>query len=114
MIDQLNILHAVRLVGKVKDYHQVPDYFNIADVFISLSSCDSTPDTLLEAMASGVPPICADLPPINEWIKNGENGFIVAQRDHDDTGLRIIELLENPSLRERFAKRNISKVPRGK
>lgn len=110
LINQLNISYAVRLVGNVKDYSKVPEYFNMSDVFVSLSSCDTVPNSLLEAMASGIPPVCAQLPPINEWIKNGVNGFVVPQRDPDTTALSIIKLLKNPSLREQFSKLNLHKV----
>lgn len=109
LIDRLNIIQAVRLVGHV-NYSKVPGYFNIADVFVSLSSCDTVPNSLLEAMASGIPPVCAELPPINEWIRDGENGFVVPQRDPDATASGIIKLLEDPSLRERFSKVNLRKV----
>lgn len=110
LIIQLKISHAVRLIGTVKDYSKVPEYFNMSDVFVSLSSCDTIPNSLLEAMASGIPPVCAELPPIIEWITNGENGFIVPQRDADATALSIIKLLENPSLRDRFSKINLKMV----
>ncbi len=110
LINQLNISYAVRLVGNVKDYSKVPEYFNMSDVFVSLSSCDTVPNSLLEAMASGVPAICAELQPINEWITNGENGLVVPQRDPDVTASSILKLLENPSLREQFSKVNLHKI----
>ena len=109
LINQLDVGNSVKLIGKV-DYSMVPQYFNMSDVFVSLSSCDTVPNSLLEAMASCVPPVCADLPPINEWIKNGENGFVVAQRDPDATARSIIKLLLNPSLREEFSRINVIKV----
>lgn len=109
LINKLDVGNAVKLVGKV-DYSKVPQYFNMSDVFVSLSSCDTVPNSLLEAMASGVPPVCAELPPINEWIKNGTNGFIVPPRNPDATAKSIIELLKNPSMRKRFSEINVHKV----
>ncbi len=46
-------------------------------VYVSVSRSDSTSVSLLEAMACGVPPVVTDIPANREWIKDGENGFLV-------------------------------------
>lgn len=109
LIDKLAVGHAVRLAGKV-NHDEMPMYYNMADVLVSVSSCDTTPTSLLEAMASGTPPVTADLKPVNETVKDGWNGFIVPQRDPGATAKAIIELLKNRNLRRLFAERNLSLV----
>ncbi len=109
LIDGLGVRHAVRLAGKV-NHDEMPKYYNTADVFVSISSCDTTPTSLLESMASGTPPVVAFLKPINETIKDGWNGFVVPQRDPGSTAKAIIRLLENQKLSRLFAGRNLSLV----
>ena len=80
-------------LGKI-DYIDLPKYFNNnADLFISISSNDSAPMSLLEAMACGVPPVIADHTAVNELVKDGWNGYVVPQRDPKATAQAIIKLL---------------------
>ena len=55
--------------------------FGRAEVSVSITDQDGTPNSLLEAMAAGAVPVCSDLPSIREWIEHGSNGFIAAFDD---------------------------------
>ncbi|MFH1776622.1 MAG: glycosyltransferase family 4 protein [Candidatus Omnitrophota bacterium] len=109
LFEQLKIEPAVRFLGRIDD-KDLPEYLNIADVFISVSSCDSAPMSLLEAMACGVAPITAELDPVNELVKDGWNGFIVPQRDPEATAAAMIKLLADEKTRKIFAQRNLEWV----
>jgi phosphatidylinositol alpha-1,6-mannosyltransferase len=109
LVDNLNIGDAIRFLGKI-EYYEMPKYFNIADVFISISSKDSAPMSLLEAMACGVPPVTADHPAVNELVKDGWNGYVVPQRNHEATAQAIIKLFEDEKMRKLFAERNLKWV----
>jgi glycosyltransferase involved in cell wall biosynthesis len=50
--------------------------FHRAEVNVSITDHDGTPNSLLEAMAAGAVPVCGDLPSIREWIRPGRNGFL--------------------------------------
>jgi glycosyltransferase involved in cell wall biosynthesis len=50
--------------------------FGRAEVSVSITNHDGTPNSLLEAMAAGTIPVCGDLPSIREWIEHGKNGFV--------------------------------------
>lgn len=105
----LKIESAVRFLGR-EDYTELPKYFNTADVFVSISSNDSAPMSLLEAMACGVPPVIADHPAVNELVKDGWNGCVVPQRNPQATAQAIIKLLDDENTRKLFAKRNLQWV----
>ena len=55
---------------------EVISLFRRAEVSVSITDQDGTPNTLLEAMAAGAVPVCGDLPSIREWIEPGRNGFL--------------------------------------
>jgi glycosyltransferase involved in cell wall biosynthesis len=55
--------------------------FRRAQVSVSITDQDGTPNSLLEAMAAGAIPVCGDLPSIREWIEPGRNGFLAAFND---------------------------------
>ncbi|MHB2027001.1 MAG: glycosyltransferase family 4 protein [Elusimicrobiota bacterium] len=89
----------VRLLGWRKD---VAEILAVSDIFTLTSLWEGLPRALLEAMASGVAPVCYAVDGISEIIRNGENGFSAAPRDIETLSSRIIELLKNDDLRNRI------------
>lgn len=83
-----------RWIAKIA-WEEMPDYYNSADVMVSISSNDSLPNCMLEAMACGVPVIMGDIPQLQEWIVDGENGYFVPVRDPEILAERIIAVLQN-------------------
>jgi glycosyltransferase involved in cell wall biosynthesis len=55
--------------------------FHRAEVNVSITDHDGTPNSLLEAMAAGAIPVCGDIPSIREWIQPGRNGFLADPSD---------------------------------
>lgn len=53
----------------------VKDYLNAADVFLSSSLAEGLPNTVLEAMASGLPCILSDIPPHRELLEEDDAFF---------------------------------------
>lgn len=80
--------------------------FARAQVSVSISSHDGTPNTLLEAMAAGCLPICGDLPSIREWITPGENGLLVNPQDPKALAEAILLALTSPQLQSSAARLN--------
>lgn len=107
LVDQLGLNEAVRFVGTV-DYSEMPKYYTVADIFVSVPSFDATAVSLLEAMACGLSPVISDLDSPKEWVRNGENGYVVPVREPEALAEAIIRLLNDESTRNLFAERNIA------
>lgn len=67
-------------------------------VYIGLSISDAISTSLLEAIVMGAFPIQSDTSCANEWIKNGESGFIVPAEDPEVISQAIREAVLNDSL----------------
>jgi len=67
---------------------------------------------LLEAMATGLPPVSTDLTGIPEIIDHNVNGFIVPPGDVDVLANGLDRLLRSPALRERLGVAARQKVER--
>jgi glycosyltransferase involved in cell wall biosynthesis len=80
--------------------------FRRAQVSVSPSTHDGTPNTLLEAMACGCTPVAGDLESIREWIDDGVNGLLADPRSPDHLAQKILRALGNPDLRSRAAAHN--------
>ena len=55
-----------------------------------------------EAVAAGAPVVMTDVAPAGEAIKDGENGYVVPVGDYNLLAERIVNLLSNAPLREKF------------
>ncbi len=77
--------------------------YSNADVYISLSSHDGTPNSFLEAIACGCFPVVGDIASLREWIDHGKNGWLVEPRDARAAADAVINVLRDKDLRERAA-----------
>jgi glycosyltransferase involved in cell wall biosynthesis len=82
------------------------------DVVVSIADSDSTPASLLEAMASSRPLVGGWCPSIDEWIQPGEGAEMVETRDEDGLAAALLRLLRDPELRDRYGERNAALVRR--
>jgi glycosyltransferase involved in cell wall biosynthesis len=72
-----------------------------ADVFVLTSLWEGLPRALVEAMKSGVVPVCYATDGVKDLIRDGENGFLVPQGDVSALAGRVGELLQDAALRKR-------------
>lgn len=89
---ELGVEKNLRWDGQVP-WEEMPRYYNASDVVISISSRDSLPNCMMEALSCGTPVIMGDIPQIREWISDGENGFLVPPRDANTLSRKIMEVL---------------------
>lgn len=80
--------------------------YRAAQVCVSLAEHDGTPNTLLEAMASGCLPVAGDLESIREWIADGENGLLVDPADEVAFSDAVVRAFADEALRKRAEERN--------
>ena len=94
------------LTGKLANPYT---YLKKADLLFHPSLVESQGLTILEAMALEIPVICVESAGPREFIKNGENGFII-KNDIKEASERIKLLGRDTQLRESFIKRGILTV----
>jgi glycosyltransferase involved in cell wall biosynthesis len=108
-VQRLGIGQQVNLMPKLSA-GQLAEVYRAAQVLVSPSTHDGTPNSLLEAIACGVFPVCGDLESIREWIKPGENGLLVDAGDADAVAAAIVAALQDGDLRTRAARVNAGLV----
>lgn len=74
------------------------------EVYAYSSDYEGMPNSLLEAMAMGMPVVSTDCPcgGPREVIQDGENGFLIPVGDEDALADRICRLIEDKDLARRF------------
>lgn len=102
---RLGVGRSVRLLPRLQA-EEMAALFRRADVSVSPSEHDGTPNSLLEAMASGSFPVVGDLVSIREWIEPGGNGLLIDPSQPESLAQAVIEAFANPSLRKQAAEAN--------
>jgi glycosyltransferase involved in cell wall biosynthesis len=96
-IVQLNLSDQLSLVGLQE---KVEMYLWNADLYIHSAITEGFGLTLIEAMACGLPVVCTDAKGNRDLIQEGENGFMVGERDPKLLADKIELLLKNDNLRQ--------------
>jgi glycosyltransferase involved in cell wall biosynthesis len=104
-VKKLNINASVTFLGRVP-HEEMPNLLSQADIYVSTSLHDGTSVSLLEAMGSGAFPVVTDIPANQEWIMNGENGFLVDPNREEFLARKIIDAIRDKRLLEEGCKRN--------
>jgi glycosyltransferase involved in cell wall biosynthesis len=74
----------------------LPQFLSQADIFIFASSCENLPNTLIEAMAAGLPIACSNRGPMPEVL--GDAGLYFDPEDSESIALSIKTIAINPEL----------------
>ena len=78
IIHEEGIASFVWLAG---ERHDIPDLLRSLDLFVLPSEAEGISNTILEAMASGVPVIATDVGGNSELVKHGVTGYLVPSKD---------------------------------
>jgi glycosyltransferase involved in cell wall biosynthesis len=89
---------------------ELPSVNASADFAVSLADVDSSPASLLETMASGIPLVVGRAPSMEEWIQQGQGGEVVERRDVETVAAAIVRLARDPALRRGYGERNLREV----
>ena len=92
VVDQLPM--KAHPLGYVNDEQRIVDVYNAADVFVLPSLSENLPNTIMEAMACGVPCVAFRVGGIPEEIDHLKNGYVAAYRDAADLAKGIEWVLQ--------------------
>ncbi|MBN2007924.1 glycosyltransferase family 4 protein [candidate division KSB1 bacterium] len=103
----LNLSDVVTFAGFQSD---VAPYYAAADIFVMPSYRETFGLVLLEAMACGTAVIATDDGAPPEILKHGEYGKLVPPKSSAAITRAILEFIEQPDMRQRFAEQGIHYV----
>ncbi len=108
---RLNVLSKIRFIETIPNL-EMPSYYNLSNVVISIPSFDGMPQSLYEGMACGSFHILGDLPQYKELIANKKNGLLVSVGDSEKLAWAMRWVVDNPEIVNEAAKINREKVQR--
>lgn len=104
----VKLIHSLALQDKVflmGFSHQVYEKMVDAAMYVSSSNYEGISNSMLEALAMGVPTVCTDCPcgGARMFIKNEENGILIPVGDTDALYRAMKKVLDNPEFSKKLS-----------
>jgi glycosyltransferase involved in cell wall biosynthesis len=98
---QLGVSEGVTFSGRI-DNAQIPTLYRSASVFVNPSRVDNMPNSILEALASGVPVVSTNVGGVPYVVEHERTALLVPPADPSAMAAAIVWLLHEPALRLRL------------
>lgn len=93
----------VKFLGLMK-HDAVAEYYSNADAFVLPSLNEGMSNTMLEALAAGLPIVATNTGGTKELVKNGENGFIAETKNAKDLAEKIGKIIKDREMCQRMGR----------
>ena len=102
LVRHMPISDRVHFTGFV-DYKNIPAYLTSADIFVTASVSEVHPLSVIEAMGAGLPILGIESPGVGDTVNDGEDGFVVKEKDIAAFTAKMIRLASDADLREKMS-----------
>lgn len=102
-VQDLNLTDVVRFIGFV-EHDKLPDIYVDANVYVSASLNEGMSNTLLEALAAGLPIIATNTGGTFETVKEGINGYVIDMESAQDIADKVEILFNDYELEKKMSK----------
>ena len=93
----------VKVLGYVADDRMMALVYSSADVIVLPSIVENLPNSVLEAMACGIPAVAYDTGGMKDAVRHMDTGYLARYRDVQDLANGITYLLNDDQLRTRLS-----------
>lgn len=107
-VAELGLGRRVRFVGAL-GHADMPAFYTLAEVMVSVPFSDGLPQSLFEAMACETPAVVGRLPAYDEVARDGEH-VLAAELEPGAIAAAIVRLLEDPALARRLTRASLARV----
>lgn len=105
MVEKLELGNHVKFLGIIP-HNELPALYSQADIFVLPSLNEGMSNTVLEALASGLPIVATDTGGTRELLSGGDNGFIVKMKNSEDLMIKIGRIMRDGDLQKRMSQRS--------
>lgn len=111
LVDRLGLSGSVRFAGRL-DRDSMAELYRSADIVLNPSLADNMPNSVLEAMACGVPVVSTDVGGIPFMVQQEVTALLVPPRGVEAMAAAAVRLLDDPLLYARLVDAALLEVER--
>tara|TARA_R110002126_G_scaffold10245_16_gene46498 strand:+ start:1425 stop:2561 length:1137 start_codon:yes stop_codon:yes gene_type:complete len=111
LVQQLKLTNAVHFAGRLSS-EQMAELYRSADLMLNSSLVDNSPNSLIEALACGVPIISSDVGGISQLVSHGKDALLFNAGDHQAMYQQALTLLQTPQLRQQLIQNGLQNSQR--
>lgn len=108
-VERLGLRDTVELAGEIAD---VPGLLGGTDVYVQPSFQEGLPNSVLEAMAAGLPIVATRVSGNEDLVTDGDNGVLVPPGSPADLAAALRRLIDDPALARRMGERSRARAER--
>ncbi len=108
---ELGLGDCVAFVGRL-NRDEMADLYRQASVMLNPSLTDNTPNSVLEAWASGVPVVSTNVGGVPFLVTDGADGLLVPPRQPEAMGVAALRVLREPGLRDQLKQQGLAQAQR--
>lgn len=108
-VEMLGLGDRVAMTGYAS-YEEAPGVYRRGDLFVSPTYSEGFSNTILEAMASGLPIVSTRAVGVVDCLEDGVNGLLVEPHDVDGLAGAIARMLDDAPLRRKLAARALEEA----
>ena len=109
LVEELGLQDVVEQSGYTA-YAQAPDVYRRGDVFVSPTQSEGFSNTILEAMAAGLPVVTTRTVGVVDCVRDGRNGLLHEVGDVEGLAAVLRRLLDDPALARSVAAEALAEV----
>ncbi|MBV6429344.1 MAG: Glycosyltransferase Gtf1 [Haliscomenobacter sp.] len=102
---QLGIANKVEFTGRISN-DEIAGLLNENDFYLSMPDTEGASASLFEAFACGLFPIVSDLPANRVWLKDKQNGLLIAETNASELAEQILYAWQNPEFCRKAVEKN--------
>jgi len=109
MIHELGLKQEVTLTGRLGP-DDMARLYQSADIMLNPSTVDNMPNSILEALASGVPVVSTHVGGIPDMVRDRETALLIEPENPEAMAQAVLELIENQDQAARLRKNGLQHV----
>jgi len=94
----------------LKNYLEIPKYYNVLDLYLVTSREEGGPKAVLEAMATGIPIVSTKVGMAPEIIKDGYNGFLADVEDVEMLTEKARKILDDGNMAKKMTENALETI----
>ncbi len=107
LAEQLGVSERVSFTGRL-DRDEMAALYRQADVMLNPTRVDNMPNSVLEAMASGLPVVATSVGGVPFIVEHERTALLVPADDEDALASETLRLLRDPELRARLSRAGVA------